>query len=68
MSIEAVIWDFGGVLVRTEDRSRRMAWEQKLQLKDGDLDRLVFEGEAGRAAATGKAQADDIWKALKDFH
>jgi putative hydrolase of the HAD superfamily len=28
------------------------------------LDALVFDGEVGRAAALGKAQADDIWQAL----
>ncbi|TFH36457.1 MAG: HAD family phosphatase [Anaerolineales bacterium] len=64
MKIKAVIWDFGGVLVRTEDRSKRILWEQELQLEPGELDRLVFEGETGRKAALGKAQAADIWQAL----
>jgi len=64
MKIEAVIWDLGGVLVRTEDRGRRIWWEQKLQLEPGQLDRLVFQGEMGRKAALGKAQAADIWHAL----
>ena len=64
MDIQAVIWDLGGVLVRTEDRSRRLHWEQKLGLDPGRLDKLVFEGELGKAAAFGKAQAADIWQAL----
>jgi epoxide hydrolase-like predicted phosphatase len=64
MKLEAIIWDLGGVLVRTEDRSRRISWEQKLQLEPGALDRLVFEGEMGRKAALGKAQAADIWRSI----
>ena len=66
MGIKAVIWDLGGVLVRTEDRSSRERWEQRLGLRIGELDALVFDGEVGRAAALGKAQADDIWHALGD--
>jgi len=66
MTIKAVIWDLGGVLVRTEDRSRRIQWEQKLKLEPGELDRLVFGGVMGRKAAMGQAQAADIWHALRD--
>ncbi len=66
MPIDAVIWDLGGVLVRTEDRSYRVVWEEKLGLEKGELDRLVFEGEAGRAAAIGKANAADIWLVIRD--
>lgn len=66
MRIRAVIWDLGGVLVRTFDRSRRVRWEQQLHLEDGELDRLVFEGDTGRAAALGKAQAADIWRSIQE--
>lgn len=66
MSIEAVIWDLGGVLVRTMDRSPRFRWEERLQLEPGELDRLVFEGETGRAAAVGKARAADIWHSIQE--
>lgn len=66
MKVEAVIWDLGGVLVRSEDRSKRIRWEKKLQLEPGELDKLVFEGETGRKAAMGQAQAADIWQSLRD--
>ncbi len=66
MTLKAIIWDLGGVLVRTEDRSRRRQWEERLRLAPGELDRLVFQGEKGRAAALGKAQAQDIWRSLAD--
>jgi putative hydrolase of the HAD superfamily len=61
-AIEAVIWDLGGVILRTEDRRMRAAWEARLSLPEGDLDKLVFAGEMGRKAALGQAQAEDVWR------
>ena len=61
-AIEAVIWDLGGVILRTEDRSMRAAWESRLGLSEGELDKLVFAGEMGRKAALGQAQAEDVWR------
>jgi epoxide hydrolase-like predicted phosphatase len=66
MKIKAVIWDLAGVLVRTMDRSRRVQWEERLRLKRGELDRLVFEGDAGRAAALGNADSTHIWLSLRE--
>lgn len=59
--IQAVFWDLGGVIVRTEDRSGRAAWEARLGLPPGELDQIVFAGEMGRTAAVGQAGADDVW-------
>ena len=61
-AIEAVIWDLGGVILRTEDRRLRAAWEARLNLPEGELDKLVFAGEMGRKAALGQAQAEDVWQ------
>lgn len=61
-AIEAVIWDLGGVILRTEDRRLRAAWESRLNLPEGELDQLVFAGEMGRKAALGQAQAEDVWQ------
>ena len=61
-AIEAVIWDLGGVILRTEDRRLRVAWEARLNLPEGELDKLVFAGEMGRKAALGQAQAEDVWR------
>ncbi len=33
MSLKAVIFDFGGVLVRTRSQSLRAAWEERLGLR-----------------------------------
>jgi HAD superfamily hydrolase (TIGR01509 family) len=63
-TIEAVIWDLGGVILRTEDRQPRERWEAKLGLAAGELDRLVFGGELGKRAALGQADAGDIWDSV----
>ena len=59
--IQAVFWDLGGVIIRTEDRSSRAAWEARLSLPPRELDQIVFAGEMGRKAALGLAGAEDVW-------
>ncbi len=34
-AIEVVIWDLGGVILRTEDRSLRIDWEDRLDYARG---------------------------------
>jgi len=59
--IQAVFWDLGGVIIRTEDRTPRAAWEARLGLPPRELDQIVFAGEMGRKAAVGQAGAADVW-------
>lgn len=65
-SIRAVIWDFGGVLVRTEDPAPRRAWEERLGLPPGGFERLVFRSEIAQAAALGITDDDDVWRWVRD--
>lgn len=60
--IDAVIWDLGGVILRTHDRSGRHRWAQECGLATGELERLVFAGEMGIAASLGRASEDDVWQ------
>ncbi len=60
--IKVVFWDLGGVLVRTEDRSKREQWEQRLGMEPRQLDRLIFGGEIGRKAALGQVNAEEVWE------
>lgn len=60
--IKAIFWDFGGVLVRTEDRSKRERWEERLDLKPRELDRIIFGGEMGRKASLGQVNAEQVWE------
>jgi epoxide hydrolase-like predicted phosphatase len=60
-NIEAVVWDLGGVLLRTSDREPRRAWERQLGLPQDSLDALVFNSPVSRRAALGEADVQDIW-------
>ena len=62
MSLKAVIFDFGGVLVRTHDQSLRASWERRLGLTPGGASAYVFEGEHGRAAQHGWITDADHWR------
>lgn len=66
MTIKAVVWDMGGVLLRTEDLRPRQAWADRLGISLAELTKLVFEGEASRRASIGQGTVDAIWGGLAD--
>jgi len=53
-SIQAVIWDMGGVLVRTEDYQPREKLAKQFGLTRLELEDLVFAGESADQATLGK--------------
>jgi epoxide hydrolase-like predicted phosphatase len=59
--IKSVIFDVGGVLVRTHDQSGRRKWEACLGLKPGSLAQLVFNSEPGCKAQLGQASSQEVW-------
>jgi epoxide hydrolase-like predicted phosphatase len=61
MPIRAVIFDWGGVLVRTFDYSSRRKWEARLSLSPGGLEAVVFESDVAQRAMVGDATEDDVW-------
>ena len=58
--IRAVIFDWGGVLMRTVDASPRLAWDARLGLAPGSVNRLVFESSAWRRAQLGQISDDGV--------
>jgi epoxide hydrolase-like predicted phosphatase len=60
--IKAIVFDFGGVLVRTEDPTGRRRWEERLGLGEGELDRLVFNSEMAVRATAGEATDAAVWE------
>jgi epoxide hydrolase-like predicted phosphatase len=62
MTIRAVLFDFGGVLVRTEDAAGRRKWEAQLGLAEREVDRLVFDCDAAIQATLGEAPAEAVWE------
>jgi epoxide hydrolase-like predicted phosphatase len=62
--IRAVLWDLGGVILRTMDWGPRSRWEERLGLPHMQLTRLVFESDASRRATLGQATDDDVWESV----
>lgn len=61
MTIRAVIFDMGGVLLRSENESGRRKWEQRLGLAEGELAEIVFNSPVSQQAAVGRATDEDVW-------
>ncbi len=61
MSIRGIIWDFGGVLARTENPASRTQLAQRFGLTREALERLVFEGEWNNRATVGQIGSDELW-------
>ena len=53
MSIKAVFFDLGGVIVRTEYQSPRQQLAERLGMEYDDLSRIVFDSETGIQATMG---------------
>ena len=60
--IKAVIFDVGGVLIRTESHEGRRQWERRLGLADWGSDEIVFNSEMGQKAQRGEIETADLWQ------
>ena len=60
--IKAIIFDFGGVLLRTENLDGRLKWEQKLDLGYRQAEEVVFNSEMGRKAQHGAISYAELWQ------
>jgi len=64
MSIRAVFFDLGGVIVRTEYQSPRERLAERLGMEYEDLDRIVFDSESGHQASIGAITSLQHWEAV----
>ncbi len=62
MSISVVIWDMGGVLVRTEDPRPRQALADQLRIRRNELEERVFSGDSGGRAQRGEIGVEEHWQ------
>jgi epoxide hydrolase-like predicted phosphatase len=62
MPIKALIWDIGGVLVRTIDPGPRTCLAERLGVSSDQLEKIVFEGETGFQAQLGEISAEEQWR------
>lgn len=63
--IQAIIFDIGGVLVRTEDPLPRRQLEQRLGLPAGRAEALVLNSEGGLAAQRGACSEEENWRRVQ---
>jgi putative hydrolase of the HAD superfamily len=64
MTIRAVFFDFGGVLVRTEFQAPRQHLAERLGMEYEDLARIVFESETARQATVGAIPEEQHWATI----
>lgn len=64
MADQAVIVDWGGVLMRTDDRAPREAWNARLDLDSGAVEAAIFNSKAWQAVQLGRAEPDALWQAV----
>ncbi len=62
--IRAVIFDLGGVLLRTDDPEPRTALARRLGYSRKELERLVFENPASHEAEHGLLTSQQAWEAI----
>lgn len=61
MPYQALLFDIGGVLVRTEDLAPRQRWERRFGLPEWGLAHLVFDSPVAVAATSGQATTEAVW-------
>jgi len=61
MMIQAVVFDVGGVLIRTHGRKSRRMWEDKLGLAEWESEEIVFNSEMGTKAQAGEVTDAALW-------
>ncbi len=61
-ALRAVIFDYGGVLMRTESQAPREQLASRLGLSVAALNHLVFEGEDSQLVQLGRMAPDERWE------
>jgi len=62
MSIRAVFFDFGGVILRTEYQSPRQQLAERFNMDYEEIDKVVFGTESARRASLGEITEDAHWQ------
>ena len=62
MTIRAVLFDVGGVLMRSEDLSAHRKWEAALGVDEGQLHTFLFSSADADRAFVGQLSEDDLFR------
>lgn len=61
-TVKTVIFDFGGVLLRTHNYSPRRQWDERTGLNPGGFEDYIFNGKIGQQAQLGQATWEEVWR------
>ena len=61
MSIKAVFFDLGGVIVRTDFQAPRQRLAERLGMDYDDLNKIVFDSDSSLKASLGEISPDAHW-------
>ena len=61
-SVQAVIFDWGGVIMRTVDPAPRLYWDKRLGREPGSVERVVHGIDAWWEVQRGEISIDGYWK------
>jgi putative hydrolase of the HAD superfamily len=64
MSIRALIFDVGGVLLHLPNETRQRHWESTFGLTEGAIDQALWGTELSTQATLGKVHSDEVWAFL----
>lgn len=64
MNIQAVFFDFGGVIQRTEFQAPRQQLAQRFGMEYDDIDNIVFNSPTAKQATVGEVTVDQHWQAV----
>jgi len=64
MSIRAVFFDLGGVIVRTEFQAPREQLAERLGMEYDDLVKIVFDGASHIKATIGEISSEEHWDSV----
>lgn len=67
MTIQAVVFDIGGVLEITPERGMIEKWEQHLNLKPGELNKRLINSGWVRDGSLGRRSEEELHKTLADI-
>lgn len=64
MSIQAIFFDFGGVILRTEYQSPRQQLAERFNMEYEDIDKAVFGSPSAQRASVGEITEEAHWKEI----
>ena len=67
MTLKAIVFDIGGVLLRSEDESGRRALGKKYNLEPGWVENLVFNSPAAQESSVGLVGREAIWQNISEL-